>query len=88
MPPQPFDDLRVLVSGVVVEDDVDDLAGRHLCLDLIEKADEFLMAMPLHALADDRAVQHVEGGEQRSCAVTLVVMRHRSAAPGFKGKPG
>src|SRR5271166_448871 len=53
MAPQPFDDLRVLVGGIVVEDDVDDFSGRHLRLDLIEEANEFLMAMPLHALTDD-----------------------------------
>ena len=33
VPVEPSTDLRVLVSGVVVEDDVDDLAGRHLGLD-------------------------------------------------------
>jgi hypothetical protein len=33
MTPQPFDHLGVLVSGVVVEDGVDRLAGRDLALD-------------------------------------------------------
>ena len=28
------------------------------------KADELLMAMALHALADDAAIEHVEGGEE------------------------
>ena len=63
-------------------------------LDGIEEADELLMAMALHALADDGAVEHVERREQRRGAVTLVVMRHRpgsgpssSAAPAGCG-PG
>lgn len=41
-------------------------------------ADEFLMAMTLHVLADDGAVEHVEGGEQRGGSVALVVMGHGS----------
>ena len=34
------------------------------------------MAMARHAAADDRAVEHVEGGEQRGGAVALVVVGH------------
>jgi hypothetical protein len=51
--------LGVLVRRVVVEDDVDDLAGRDVGLDRIEKANELLMAMALHAAADDPAFQDV-----------------------------
>ena len=43
MTPQPFDHLGVLVSGVVVEDGVDRLAGRDLALDGVQKPDELLM---------------------------------------------
>jgi hypothetical protein len=53
---QPFEDRRVLVRGVVVEDNVNDFSGRYLRFDLVKEANEFLMAMPLHALPDDRAV--------------------------------
>ena len=31
-------------------------------------------------LADDRAVEHVEGGEQGCCAVALVIMGHGPGA--------
>ena len=72
--------LRMLVGGVVVEDDVDELAGRHLRFDGVEEADELLMAMALHAAADDLAFEHVERGEQRRGAVALVVMGHRAGA--------
>ena len=54
----------MLVGGVVVEDDVDDLAGRHLGLDRVEEADELLMAVALHVAADDGAIEDVERGEQ------------------------
>ena len=37
--------LRALVGGIVVEDDMDDLADRNLRLDGVEEADELLMAM-------------------------------------------
>ena len=60
---EPLDDLGRLVGAVVVEHDVDDLAGRHLAFDSVEETDELLMAVALHAAADDGAVEHVEGGE-------------------------
>jgi cobyrinic acid a,c-diamide synthase len=44
--------LRMPVGGVIVEDDVDDLAGRHLGLHRVQEADEFLMPMALHVAAD------------------------------------
>jgi hypothetical protein len=46
--------LAWLWSGVVVEDDVDDLAGRHCLFDGIEEADELLMAMALQAASEHR----------------------------------
>ena len=39
------------------------------------------MAVALHAAADDRAVEHVEGGEQRGRAVALVVVGHGPGPP-------
>ena len=62
--------------------------GRGLAVDLVEEADEFLMPMARHALADDLAVEHVERGEQRRCAVPLVVMRIVPQRPFFIGSPG
>jgi hypothetical protein len=46
---QPGHDFRMLVGGIVVEDDVDELASRDLALDGIEEANEFEMAVALHA---------------------------------------
>src|SRR5260370_8000655 len=40
---QPGLDLRMLVGGVVVDDDVDDLAAGHLGFAAIQHADELLM---------------------------------------------
>ena len=66
--------------GVVVDDGVDRLSGRDLRLDGVEEADELLMAVALHVAADDRAVEDVEGGEQRRRAVALVVVGHGPGA--------
>src|SRR5215470_12632358 len=49
MAPQPRSHLGVLVGGVVVENYMDCLVGRHFAFDRIEKANEFLMPMALHA---------------------------------------
>jgi hypothetical protein len=83
MPSQPFLDLRVLMGGVVVDDGVDCLALWYGGLGHIEKADELLMPVPLHAAADHRAVQHVEGGKQGRGAIALVIVGHRTAAALF-----
>ena len=68
---EPLSHLGLLVGAVVVEHDVDQLAGGHGALEGIEEADELLMAMARHALPDDRAVEHVERREQRGRAVAL-----------------
>ena len=75
---QPGPHLGVFVTAVIVEDDVDDLAGRDLSLDCVQKADELLMPVPLHAAADDCAVEHAERGKQDGGAVPLVVVRQGS----------
>ena len=77
---QPLANLGMLMGGVVVGDGMDELAGRHGPLDRIEEADELLMAMLLHAPADDLAVQYVQGGKQRGRAVPDVVVCHGAAA--------
>jgi hypothetical protein len=42
------------------------------------------MAMLVHAAADHRAIQHVQGGEQRGGAVALAVVCHGSALTQFQ----
>ncbi len=62
---------------------------RHVPLDLVQEADEFLMPVALHSLPrtrsgvapDDRPVQHVERREQGRRPVALVVMGHGRPAP-------
>src|SRR3970282_1339404 len=61
VPVEPSPDLRMLVDGVVVEDDVDDLTDRHFGFDRVQEPNELLMPMALHVAADDGSVENVEG---------------------------
>jgi hypothetical protein len=83
---EPFAHLRVFMGRIVVEDDMDRFFGWDLSLDLVEKADELLMPMLLHAASDDLAFEHVEGGKQGSGAVAFVVVRHSGGAPLLEGQ--
>jgi hypothetical protein len=71
--------LGMLVSSVIVDDQVQLSPDRGLAVDLIEEADEFLMLVARHTLPDDPALQLVECGEQRRCAVALVDAMGRAA---------
>src|SRR5437667_1484652 len=57
---EPLHDVGMLVGGIVVDDDMDRLFLGHSGLDDVEKPDELLMAMALHALADHLALKNVE----------------------------
>ena len=79
---QPGFDLRVLVSGVVVDHGFDRLAIRNLLFDGVEEADELLVPVALHAAPDHRPVQHVERCKQSRRPMPYVIVRHGRAAAG------
>ncbi len=74
-------------GGVIVEDHVDHLSGGDFGFDDVEKADELLMAMTLHAAPDDRALQDVERRKQRGRAITYVIVGHGPAPAGLQRQP-
>jgi len=80
----------VLVGGIIVEDHRDRLVGRHLALDGIAKADEFLMAVALPAAADELAFATIEGGEQSLPRGPLAHGPRIKSGAGFDpwGRPG
>src|ERR1700733_3343271 len=73
----PFKNLGVLVSGIVVDDHMRRLLLGHLGINDVEEADELLLAMALHTLADDLAFQHI-----KRCSG----FRHRRAGPMAGGR--
>ena len=50
---QPSQYLGMFVGGIVVEHRMDQLTGGDFAFDGVEKADEFAVAVTLHAAADD-----------------------------------
>src|SRR5271154_1219881 len=88
MAAKPLNHLGMLVGGVVVQDHMDQLTRGDLALNGVEKTDELLVAMTLHAASDHATLRHVQGGKQRGRAVSLVVMRHRAAASALQRQPG
>ena len=75
--------VRMLVGGVVVDHQMQIEIRRGPLVDHGQKPDEFLVTMTGRAVADDRAVQHVEGGEQSGSAVPLVVVLVWTAPDGI-----
>jgi hypothetical protein len=71
VPSKPSPDFGVFVAAVIVEDHVDQPTGRDVALEAVQKTQKLLVPVALHAPAHDRAVEHVEGGEQGCCAPGL-----------------
>ena len=70
----------MLVSPVVVHDEMQGKMGWCLGVNLLEKPDELLMPMPGHAVTDDFPVKHIQRREQGGRAVAFVVVRHGPTA--------
>src|SRR6266545_4889147 len=77
----------MFMGTVVVYHQMQVQAMGKLSIKLAEKLDIFLMSMTRHTLADDGAVQHIEGGKQGCRAVSFVVMGHGAATTFFHGQP-
>lgn len=87
IPFEPGFNLFVLMGGVIVADDMDVFSLRNIAADQVEKANPFLVAMLFHAGADDFAAEGIHCGEQRGCAIALVIMGHRLATALLERKP-
>jgi len=78
---EPGLNVGVLVGGVVIDDQMQLQVLGRLAVDQTQKLQPLLVAMPLLAQRDDRAVEGVERSEEGRCAVPLVVVRHGAGAP-------
>src|SRR5271170_5487960 len=84
---QPRLHVRRFMRAVVVHHQVQLQRRGKLSVQAAQKFQPLLMPMAAVALANHLAVQYVERREQRSGAVTLVVVRHRTAAAFLKRQP-
>src|SRR3990172_7321428 len=73
--------LWMLVCRVVIGNQMQYLVLGRGGIDLPQKAQPFLMAMPLHALADYVAIQCVERSKQRGHTIAFVVMGKGLGSP-------
>jgi len=72
---QPALNRRVLMSALVVQDQVDFQIGGHRLLQLAEEDDKLAASMPGQALTDDLAGGDVECGKQGGGVVPDIVVR-------------
>ena len=72
---EPALDAGVLVGAVVVDDEVDVEVWGHVGVDVLEEAQEFLVAMARPALGKDPAGGDVQGREEGGGAVADVTVR-------------
>jgi len=77
---QPGADIRVLVGGVVVDDEMKVQVSRGGPIDVLEKVDKFFVAVAFAAGAEDRAVQNIQGSEQGGGTVPFVVVGEGATA--------
>jgi len=85
VPLEPSIDFGVLVSAVIVQDQMDLQPVGHFAIDGAHELDELGVAVPGKALADHRAGQHVQGREQRRGAIARAVVGHGAARPATIG---
>ncbi len=71
---QPEAHLGMLVSRVVVDDQMNVQLWGHRLVDALEKAEKLLMTVTRLALGNDRAAGDIEGGQQCRGAVADIVM--------------
>src|SRR4030081_2068992 len=56
----PLLDLRMLVRGIVIDDQMQVHAGGSISVHLAEKLQKFLVPMPIKARANHGAIEHIE----------------------------
>src|SRR5712692_4598255 len=73
--------MGMLVSTVVVEDEMQVQTCWELSIQSPQERQELLIAMTRHAIGDDGSFQYIQRSEQGRGSMPFVVMRHRSATP-------
>ncbi len=85
---QPRSHVRMLMSAVIIHDQMEGNLTGELLVEGAQELEELLMPMPLLALTDHLSLQRLQSGEQGGDAVALVVVGHRPTTPIFNGQAG
>ena len=80
---QPSPHLGMLMSPVVIHDQMQWNLARELLVDGAQEFQELLMAMPLIALTNHLPLQRLQRSEKGRSAVTLVIVGHCSSSAWF-----
>ena len=78
----------MLVGAVVVHHHMQLQICRKLLVQLLEEFDELLMTMPCIALSDHFSLRYFKCCKECRSAVSLVIVRHCSAAPALQRQSG
>ncbi len=73
---QPFFDVRMLMGGVVVGDQMHIQGFVYLCIELLQKFEKFVVTVVWQTFADNGSVVNIESCKQSSCPMALVIMGH------------
>jgi hypothetical protein len=80
---QPLFDDRVGMRSIFIQDQMKFMAAGNRPIDRLQELQELLMAVTRIAGSNNRAIQHVQGGEKTRRSMPFVVVRHRSTASLF-----
>ena len=75
---EPRFDLRMLISGVIVHNQMQVQLGRGLLINQVQKLDPLLMPMAAHTRANNAPLGHLQSSQQGRGAVAFVVVGHGS----------
>src|SRR6201998_1610262 len=71
---QPAFNDRMLMGGVIIQDDVDALAQRNFAVDLLEKFQPLAVGVFLGGVSDDFALQIIQRGKEGDRTVAVVIV--------------
>ena len=83
---QPSLHTGLLVSPIVIDDEVQQHLSGEFPIQPSQEAQEFLMAVLSHAFPNHPAIEHVEGSEQGRSAMPFVIVCHRATPALFHGQ--
>ncbi len=78
-------DLRMLVGGIIIRDQVQGFVLGDLLVEQPQKRQPFLVAMARQARGDDGALGDIQRGKQGGGPMPFIIMGHRATAAFLEG---